>query len=206
MMATMTTPYDSIAGRYDSTRVGLQPKELQYLQVVLEGLAPLSTILDLGCGTGRPVATTLAGEGHRVVGVDASEAMLARFRQRLPDHRWIHGRIEHIELDEVFDAVICWDSLFHLPRQHWPGVLRKIYAWLKPCGTLLLSSGGVVEGDYGFSDVMFDRVFYYDSLPPETLVQLLEDIGFRLVLSEMCELPDGARNKGKLATIASRTE
>jgi hypothetical protein len=53
---------------------------------------------------------------------------------------------------------------------------------------------------------MFDRVFYYDSLPPETLVQLLEDIGFRLVLSEMCELPDGARNKGKLATIASRTE
>jgi hypothetical protein len=49
-------------------------------------------------------------------------------------------------------------------------------------------------------------VFYYDSLPPETLVQLLEDLGFRVALSEVCELPDGARNKGKLATIGSRTE
>jgi len=205
-MSTITTPYDSIAGQYDYARVGLQAKELQYLHAVLEGLAPLSTILDLGCGTGRPIATTLADEGHSIVGVDASEAMLALFRQRLPGHRCIHGRIEHVELDDVFDAVICWDSLFHLPRQHWRGVLRKIYAWLKPCGTLLLSSGGVVEGDYGFSDTMFGRVFYYDSLPPDILVQLLEDLGFRIAFSEMCELPGPGRNKGKLATIASRTE
>jgi len=204
-MSTITTPYDSIAGQYDHVRVGLQPKELQYLHVILEGLAGPSTILDLGCGTGRPIATSLAGKGHCIVGVDASEAMLALFRQRLPGHRWIHGRIEEVELDEVFDAVICWDSLFHLQREHWPGVLRKIHAWLKPRGTLLLSSGGVVEGDYGFSDTMFDRVFYYDSLPPETLVQLLEDLGFRVALIEMCELPDGGRNKGKLATIASGT-
>jgi hypothetical protein len=70
----------------------------------------------------------------------------------------------------------------------------------------LLSSGGVVEGDYGFFDTMFDQVLYYDSLPPETLAQLLEDLGFRVALMEMCELPDGGRNKGKLATIASRTE
>jgi ubiquinone/menaquinone biosynthesis C-methylase UbiE len=204
-MSTNTTAYDSIAGQYDSARVRLQPKELQYLHVILDGLAPLSTILDLGCGTGRPIATTLAGEGHRIVGVDSSESMLDLCRERLPDHSWIHGRIEQIELDEVFDAVICWDALFHLPRLHWPAVLRKIYAWLKPGGTLLLSSG-MVEGKDGFSDTMFDRVFYYDSLPPETLMHLLEDLGFRIGLSEMCELSDGGRNKGKLATIAFRTE
>ena len=39
-------------------------------------------VLELGCGTGR-VALALAREGHDVVAVDVSEAMLARFRSRL---------------------------------------------------------------------------------------------------------------------------
>jgi ubiquinone/menaquinone biosynthesis C-methylase UbiE len=204
-MGTTRTPYDNIARRYDSVRVALKTRELEYLHTILSSLAPQSTILDLGCGTGRPMATTLAARGHLIVGVDESQEMLALARQRLPGHRWIHGRIEEIELNELFHAVICWDSLFHLPREHWPGVLEKIVTWLKLGGALLLSSGGVVEGDHGFYDTMFDQEFYYDSLPSETLVPLLKNLGFRIIVSEMCELPDGGRNKGKLVTIASRT-
>jgi len=38
-------------------------------------------ILDLGCGTGQ-VGAALSGQGHRIVGVDLSEKMLARARAR----------------------------------------------------------------------------------------------------------------------------
>ncbi len=69
----------------------------------------------------------------------------------------------------------------------------------------MLSSGGVVDPDgRGFTDTMFGEEFYYDSLPPDVLVTLLEEIGFDVVFAEMCDVPDGGRNRGKWATIASR--
>lgn len=171
--------------------------------IVEAALESSSTVLDLGCGTGQPIAKHLASLGHRVVGVDASAEMLAFARARLPKHRWVHERMETVEFDETFDAVICWDSLFHLPRHEHSTVIRNIHRWLRPGGRLMISSGGLV-GDTGFTDVMFGREFYYDSLSPASMTQLLEDTGFDLVISEMCDQPDGGRNRGKWATIGSR--
>jgi cyclopropane fatty-acyl-phospholipid synthase-like methyltransferase len=198
-------PYDAIAGEFAAARAGLRPKEIEYLPRVLESLAAGSVVLDLGCGNGHPIATYLAEQGHRIVGVDASGRMLARARERLPGHRWIHGKMEAVNLDERFDAIVCWDALFHVPRDRWAGVLAKVHAWLRPGGRLMLSSGGVVEPDgHGFTDTMFGHEFYYDSLPPGELLTLLADLGFDIVLAEMCDLPDGGRNRGKWATIAER--
>src|SRR5688572_20425876 len=48
-----------------------------------------ASVLDLGCGPGRPVAHFLAEEGLRVTGIDASPTMFALCRERLPDQEWI---------------------------------------------------------------------------------------------------------------------
>jgi ubiquinone/menaquinone biosynthesis C-methylase UbiE len=37
-------------------------------------------VLDVGCGNGLPITRTLLDAGHRVVGLDSSSQMLARFR------------------------------------------------------------------------------------------------------------------------------
>lgn len=201
----ITTPYDQIAAEFGAARAHLHANELKYLALLLEPLKTGSTVLDLGCGTGHPVATHIASQGHRVVGVDGSSAMLAAARQRLPGHRWIHNFIEEAEFDETFDAVVCWDSLFHVPRQRWAAVIDKIHRWLRPHGRLMLSSGGVVERDgCGFTDAMFGHKFYYDSLPPELLLSVLGEAGFEIVVTEMCDQPDGGRNRGKWATVAAR--
>ncbi len=201
------TPYDRIAAQFAGTRVQLRPKEVGYLPLLLAPLAPASTILDLGCGTGHPIASHIAAQGHRIVGVDASAAMLALACERLPGHRWIHSPMETVVFHETFDAVVCWDSLFHLPHEQWPGVLRNVHRWLRPGGRLMLSSGGVVDPDgHGFIDTMFGESFYYDSLPPAALLALLDEIGFEVVLAEMCDEPHGGRHRGKWATIASRRE
>jgi cyclopropane fatty-acyl-phospholipid synthase-like methyltransferase len=201
-----STPYDRIADQFQAIRTRLQAKELAYLALLLEPLAAGSTILDLGCGTGQPIAAYIASRGHHVVGVDGSEAMLAIARKQLSAHRWIHDLIERVEFDETFTAIVCWDSLFHLPRQHHQPVLRKIHRWLVPGGRLMISSGGAVDDERpGFTDTMFGQEFFYDSLSPKRMVAMIEQTGFDIVVAEMCDQPDGNRDKGKWATVAART-
>ena len=70
-------------------------------------------ILDLGCGTGRHAAL-LAEGGHRVVGVDRSETMLAQARARCTagvDLRFVPGDVREVDLGETFDCVF---ALFHV--------------------------------------------------------------------------------------------
>ena len=43
-----------------------------------------SRILEVGCGNGVPVTEALVNAGYRVVGLDSSAGMLARFQANLP--------------------------------------------------------------------------------------------------------------------------
>lgn len=201
----ISTPYDTIVSEFGAARSGFRPNEMNYLGLVLDGLPLVSLVLDLGCGNGHPIATFIDSLGHRVVGVDGSGLMLDEARRRLPGHRWIHSLIQEFDIDEEFDLVICWDSLFHVRREEWEPILSRVARWLKPGGRLMMSSGGIVPDDGGFTDTMFGYEFYYDSLPPDRLLELLQEIGFRIILGEMCDPPDGGRNRGKWATIAVRT-
>jgi cyclopropane fatty-acyl-phospholipid synthase-like methyltransferase len=205
-VAMIETPYDYIAESFNAIRTHLSSKEEEYLALLLQPLAGPSTILDLGCGTGTPIAAHIAAQGHRLVGVDGSEAMLTIARRQYPEHRWIHDLIQRVEFTETFDAIVCWDSLFHLPRQEYQPVLSKIHRWLVPGGRLMVSSGYLVdEKDGGFKDTMFGYEFFYDSLPPDRMVAAVKEIGFEILLAEVCNPPDGNRDKGKWATIASKT-
>jgi cyclopropane fatty-acyl-phospholipid synthase-like methyltransferase len=198
-------PYDHIADEFSAERKHLQPKEREYLDLVLAPIEPGGVILDLGSGAGHPMPTHMVDRGFRVVGVDGSEAMLEIARKRHPEQRWVHDLMERVEFDEKFNAVVCWDSLFHLPRHQFKLVIRKIHRWLEPGGRMMVSSGGVVEDDgNGFTDTMFGHEFFYDSLPPDQMVALIEETGFDILVAEMCDQPNGSRNKGKWATIASR--
>ena len=61
----MPNPYDKIAARYAGAR---KPwLEQRYLPALIERLTPGELVLDLGCGTGRPIAEYLAGAQMRVL-------------------------------------------------------------------------------------------------------------------------------------------
>lgn len=197
-------PYDQIAAQFAELRTRLMPREVEYLGWLLEGLKPGATVLDLGCGTGHPMASSIVENGFRIVGVDGSEQMLQRARERMPEQRWIHAALETVEFNETFDAAIIWDSMFHLPRRHHGPILRKVHGWLAPGGRLMVSSGGLAQDAEGFTDTMFGHEFFYDSLAPGEMVSTLEEIGFEIHRAEMCDQPDGGRNKGKWATLATR--
>ena len=78
-----------------------------------------SPVLELGAGTGR-VSAALAKAGHKVVGLDISDAMLARARRRIADEglqelvELIRGDMRSAELGKLFPLVIApFNALAH---------------------------------------------------------------------------------------------
>jgi predicted TPR repeat methyltransferase len=75
----------------------------------------VGSVLDLCCGTGL-LAGELIGRGYRVVGVDASDAMLAVARARLGDAATLRRMtLPDLTVEGVFDAAVCtFDGLNYL--------------------------------------------------------------------------------------------
>jgi ubiquinone/menaquinone biosynthesis C-methylase UbiE len=98
---------------------------------------PPGDALDAACGTGRHSAT-LHGLGHRVVGVDATEAMLAVARDKVPGADFRTGRLEALPVEDAsVDLVTCTLALTHVERLE--PVMREFARVLRPGGRVILS-------------------------------------------------------------------
>lgn len=208
--------YDAIASRWDEARLNFYGREQFYLDTLLAGLPPGATVLDAGCGTGRPMAEYVIARGFRVVGYDQSEGMLALARQRFPAQTWICAALEDCEFDggkaaegkegnpeagsARYTAAICWDALFHIERRHHQAILRRIRNCLHPGARLMLTCGGSEHP--AFTDTMFGETFFYDSNTPEQTLAMLAGLGFRPLVAEFMNEPTGGRDKGRYAIVA----
>ena len=119
----------------------------------IEGVPPFA-ILDQGCGPGRDLVA-FAARGHRATGLDATAEFVAVARAESGCDVW---QQDFLALDlpaSQFDGIFANASLFHVPTQELPRVLREIRATLKPRGVLFSSnphgddSEGWNRGRYG---------------------------------------------------------
>jgi 2-polyprenyl-3-methyl-5-hydroxy-6-metoxy-1,4-benzoquinol methylase len=195
--------YDAIAAQWLTARTQLGALEREVLDAFVLGLPSDARILDLGCGTGRPIAEWLLQRGFRVTGVDQSSEMLAQARQLFPAGDWRLARIEDFTSEERFEAVIAWDSLFHIPRKRVPEILERVAAILAPGGRFTCTLGGSAHP--AFTDEMFGVEFFYDSPPPDESRALLRELGFVIERETMLNQPDGQRDKGRVAFVATTT-
>ena len=117
------------------------------------------SVLDLCCGTGL-LAGELVARGYRVVGVDASDAMLALARERLgPEVTVSRTRLPELAVDGVFDAAVCtFDGLNYLTPDELRLTLAAVGLRVRPAGWLVLDlhtdgmmhftiSNAIVEGE-----------------------------------------------------------
>lgn len=100
---------------------------------------PPLTILDFGCGPGRDLKAFVQ-RGHRVVGLEGAPALAEMARAHSGCEVWQQDFLQ-MELPAAhFNGVFANASLFHVPRQELPRVLRQLHAALKPDGVLFSSN------------------------------------------------------------------
>lgn len=101
--------YDRWAEIYDAEQNPLISLEEPEVDRLLGDVAGLD-IVDVGCGTGRH-ALRLAARGANVVGVDFSDGMLARAREKEgASVRWVVHDVTEVPLPltaHAFDRVLC---------------------------------------------------------------------------------------------------
>ncbi len=102
---------------------------------------------DIGCGSERDTAW-LAAHGFDVVGVDASEGLLAEARRRHPGVRFVQDTLPDLATLKAgsFVNVLCETVIMHLARDIVADTVRRLAALLAPGGTLYLS-WRVTEGE-----------------------------------------------------------
>ncbi len=134
--------FDELAEAYDRYRIGYA-KDL-YDAIFEYGLAPSSRALDLGCGTGL-VSAELVARGCRVVGLDVSEKMLARARERAPQASFVKGRAEDMPFASAsFDAAVSAQAF------HWfdqPSVFAELRRVVRPGGIVAIWWKSFMRGD-----------------------------------------------------------
>ncbi len=102
-------------------------------------LPPRAVVADLGCGTGK-LAETIAPFASRLVGIDASEAMIQSARKRLAHYDNVelrHAELESIPLEaETVDLALMVLVLHYVPNP--TSVLREARRILRPTGRLVI--------------------------------------------------------------------
>src|SRR5207249_12319528 len=99
--------------------------------------------LELGCGTGR-IAVPIAQEGHHVVGLDRSAAMLERAARRARranvEVRWVEGYMRAFSFDEAFALVfVAFNSFLMVdPNDRW-ACLARVREDLAPPGRVAIA-------------------------------------------------------------------
>ncbi len=170
--------YDLIANWFDEHR-SREFFEKPYLDRLILYLAPHAKILDLGCGMGQPIAQYCIEQGFEVVGVDGSLQLIARARQRFPQATWIVHDMRNINLNQKFDAIILWHSLFHLPVKDQSAMFSIFKEHLNDRGMLLFTTGhdvGEVWSNNGGQEL------YHASQSEKGYKQLLQEHGFKVLV------------------------
>ena len=175
--ALVRAGYDQCAEAYAAAR---SEDDEEQLRPLLQLLDPGSTVLDLGCGAGVPIARKLALH-HNVTGVDTSKRMLKLARKAVPEARFVHGDILSVDLKtDSFDAVVSIFVLFHLPREEHEAVFMRVWSWLRRGGYFLVTLSEEAEEPYTEDDFFGTRM-YWSNLGYGEYKKLLLGLGFEII-------------------------
>lgn len=169
--------YDRIARAYGKSR-DRTLFERKWLDRMLSH-APGKRVLDLGCGTGVPIARYLTDRRARVTGIDGAQGMVDQFQANMPGSDVYHADMRGLDLGLEFDAILAWNSFFHLCPDDQKAMFATFAAHSAPRAVLMFTTGpgagepvGCVEG----------KSVYHSSLDPDEYKALFAENGFEMIV------------------------
>ena len=180
----MVNDYDKIINLYQLHAVdwdrerGRNLFEKPWLDRMLTLLPPKQSILDLGCGSGEPIARYFIDRGCDVTGVDLSSSLIEMCRSRFPGQHWLAADMRTLSLGRRFDGILAWDSFFHLCQDDQRRMFPIFGTHAAPSAALMFTSGpsqGEAIGAYK------GEPLYHASLDGDEYRSLLDRNGFDVV-------------------------
>lgn len=142
--------YNRIAHWFAQNR-STELMEKSYLDQLIGSLPTNGTVLDVGCGTGKPILEYLIGRDVNSIGLDASSVMLDIAKANFPQEAFILQDMRLLNLDRKFDAIIAWHSFFHLPAADQREMFGLFKKHLNLNGILLFTSGTELGEAWGMN-------------------------------------------------------
>ncbi|MEU7026075.1 methyltransferase domain-containing protein [Streptomyces sp. NPDC046275] len=182
--------FDDLGIGYEKA-FGHLPEQLAAVDWLLGRLPGGARVLDVGSGTGRPVAELLDRAGHAVTGIDVSAGMVELARRQVPGARFEQADVrEFTAPEDGYDAVCAFFPLLMMDRAGAAGALRRMASWLKPGGLLVSAT---VPADVADVEIVWmGRRARVSSFSAEEYVRLLrEDCGLEVLHRAVSEFrPD----------------
>lgn len=173
--------YNQIANEYAKNRD--QFKNLKYLEILNSYLNPHSTILDIGCGSGRPVDEYFIKHGHKIVGIDISDEQIKLAKSNFPGQKFLVRDMDNLAANEYqVDAVVSFYAIFHIPREKHEELFKKLRTYL-PTGRYLLVTMGFSEWE-GTEDFHGTQM-HWSHFSHEKNTEIVANSGFEIVLDEI---------------------
>lgn len=177
--------WDGVAEQFMTARSGIGTSLVR--SWARDHLPPSATVVDVGCGSGVPIAQALVEAGFAVFGIDASPILMAAFRCRFPDApSACEAAQDSAFFHRRFDAAVSIGLLFLLSADDQRKLLGRVADALAPGGRFLFSAPR-------------ERCEWIDmltgwrsmSLGEQTYQRLLETSGLHLV---GCRVDEGGNN------------
>ena len=178
--------YERHAAAWTRARDASQFPEAEWMNRFGKFLARGSTVLDIGCGSGRPLAEHFIDLGFDVFGIDSSPTLINTCRTRFPRQAWFVADMRTLSLGRRFQGLIAWDSFFHLSHASQRAMF-PIFEKHAAAGAVLIFNSGPRHGEA--IGTFEGEPLYHGSLASAEYRDLLRTSGFD-VLSHEVEDPN----------------
>ncbi|MEU1279258.1 class I SAM-dependent methyltransferase [Streptomyces sp. NPDC005805] len=171
--------FDALGKEYETAFAGAEGQR-RSVEWMIGQVPDGGRVLDVGSGTGRPVAAALAAAGLRVTGMDVSPVMVELAARQVPEARFVRADIR-AEVPEPgrYEGACAYFSLLQMSREEQRAVVARIAGSLVPGGVCAL---GTVPLDLdGVVGTWMGHTVRLTSFPPDGFVRLAEDAGLDVV-------------------------
>jgi len=174
----------------------LDSKPLKYVELnssnryrcnfVLQSDLENKRVLDIGCGFGWFELYALDQKVKEIIGLEINEEALSTAKKYItnPNVKFMTGNAIHLPFEkEVFDTIVAWEVIEHIPKNTEKRMFQEIFRVLKPGGKLYLSTPS-----HSLLAKIFDPAWWligHRHYHYATLKKIAQETGFKLLYYEI---------------------